>query len=127
MAKFKYFAAPLALTLAIGGATVPANAQNYPQNNTYERNWRPTPAANAMVRRDINDLRQAVNRSERRGRISNREWSRLRDDVRTIQSLYASYSRNGLTRNEVAALEWRINRARAMLRMERRDYDGRRG
>ncbi len=127
MANFKYFAAPLALALAIGGATVPASAQNYPQDNTYERNWRPTPAANAMVRRDINDLRQAVNRSERRGRISHREWSRLRDDVRTIQSLYASYSRNGLTRNEVAALEWRINRARAMLRMERRDYDGRRG
>ena len=127
MTKFKYLAAPLALALAIGGAAAPASAQVHRQSNTYERNWHPTPAANAMIRRDINDLRQAVNRSERRGRLSQREWSRLRNEVRNIQSLYARYSRNGLTRNEVATLEMRINRARMMLRMERRDYDGRRG
>jgi hypothetical protein len=127
MTKFKYLAAPLALALAIGGAAVPASAQDHHQSNTYERNWHPTPAANAMIRRDINDLRQAVNRSERRGRLSQREWSRLRNEVRNIQSLYARYSRNGLTRNGVATLEMRINRARMMLRMERRDYDGRRG
>ena len=128
MIKFKTLGAPLALALAIGGASAPASAQNYRNNhNTYERNWHPSQAANAMIRRDINDLRQAVNRSDRRGRISEREWSGLRNEVRNIQSLYSSYSWGGLTRNEVAALESRINRVRAMLRMERRDYDGRRG
>ncbi|HVR91020.1 MAG TPA: hypothetical protein VHG29_08005 [Novosphingobium sp.] len=127
MTKLKYLAAPLALALAIGGAALPASAQNYRQNNTYERNWHPGPAANGMLRRDINDLRQAVNRNDRRNRISEREWSGLRMEVRNIQSLYSSYSRGGLTRNEVAALESRINRVRTRLQMERRDYDGRRG
>ncbi len=128
MTKFKYLAGPLALALAIGGAAVPASAQNYRNNhNNYGRNWHPTQHANAMLRQDINNLRQAVNRSDRRGRISEREWSGLRGEVRNIQSLYSSYARNGLTRNEVATLESRINRVRSMLRMERRDYDGRRG
>ena len=83
MTKLKYLAAPLALALAIGGAAVPASAQNYNQNtyqrnnhNTYDRNWHPSQAMNARIRHDINDLRQAVNRSDRRGRISQRTWRR---------------------------------------------------
>ena len=47
--------------------------------------------------------------------------------ARDIQRLYASYARGGLTRGEVANLQTRVNRVRVALRMERRDWDNRRG
>lgn len=111
--------------------TAPAQAQNRYENDRhdsrYVRNWRATPAINGQIRRDIEDLRRRIERSERRGAISEREWRGLRQQVANVRELYRSYARNGLTRNEAMALEYRINRVRHRLRMERRDYDGRRG
>ena len=59
--------------------------------------------------------------------ISQREAVSLRRQAVDIRQLLAQYNRNGLNRQEVTALESRINRVRQNLRLERRDWDGRRG
>ena len=128
----RYALAPLAAALAIGAASVPAEAQmtrqygynNDWRGNSYDRYWNLDQNANAMIRRDINDLRQALNRSRGSFRLSEREWRGLRQDVMRLQNLYSDYARNGLNRREVYTLEQRINTIRQRLRYERRDYDG---
>ena len=121
MKSFKIFAAPFAIAAGLALA-VPAQAQ--PARHDA---WRLTPARNAEIRQDINSLRTAIDRAAARRTISQREANGLRNQARDIQRLYASYSRNGLTRAEVRNLEVRVNSVRASLRMERRDWDGRRG
>jgi predicted RNase H-like nuclease (RuvC/YqgF family) len=129
MMKQAILAASLGTMLVM--VTAPAQAQynreGTRQASQYDRNWRATPAINGQIRRDIEDLRRRIERSERRGAISEREWRGLREQVANVRELYRRYARNGLSRNEATALEYRINRIRARLRMERRDYDGRRG
>lgn len=132
MRILKLCAAPLALAAVLAGFSTPAQAQmnrqygynNDWRNNSYDRNWNLDQNANAMIRRDINQLRQAINRSNHNNRISEREWRSLRSDVMRLQNLYSDYARNGLNRREVYALETRINTIRQRLRYERRDYDG---
>ena len=48
-------------------------------------------------------------------------------DALGLQRLYNRYSRNGFDRAEVTQLEAQMNRLRQRLRLERRDWDGRRG
>lgn len=113
----------LAPALLVGVAAVPAAARPAP----HAAAWQISPGRNAEIRQDIASLRQAIDRAAYRHTISGREATRLRDDARQIQRLYASYARNGLTRGEVATLEQRVNAVRGQLRLERRDWDGRRG
>jgi uncharacterized protein YlxW (UPF0749 family) len=120
-----FAAAPL--LIAVSATGVSAQAQRDTRGNWSQQSWRMTPARNAQIRQDINSLRQAINTAASRRRISNREADRLRSEANSIQRLYASYARNGLSWNEVNALETRVNRVRVALRMERRDWDGRPG
>jgi hypothetical protein len=130
MKSLKILAAPLALAAGLALA-VPAQAapgQHYGQHNTRQQDaWRLTPARNAQIRQDINSLGNAIDRAAARRTISRREATGLRKNARDVQRLYASYARNGLTRAEVRNLESRVNSIRVALRMERRDWDGRRG
>ena len=110
----------LVLSIAIASAAVtavPANAQS----------WRLSQSMHREIRQDINQLENRIERAADRGTISRREANSLRRDALHVKRLYYRYARNGLTRREVADLEWRVNRVQQRLRMERRDWDGRRG
>lgn len=129
MKTFKKFAAPLAVlaaSLSIAGA---AQAAPYGANRHENRNdaWRLTPARNSEIRQDVNALSRAIDRAAARRTISPREAQGLRQQARDVQRLYSQYARNGLDRNEVRNLQSRVNSVRVALRMERRDWDGRRG
>ena len=112
----------IAASLALAAATLAvAPAQAAPMG------WNLTPARSAEIRQDINSLNTAIDRAAARRTISPREATGLRQQARQIQRLYAQYSRGGLTRQEVSNLQSRVNNVRVALRMERRDWDGRRG
>lgn len=89
--------------------------------------WRPQPALQREIQRDINQLENRIDRAQRRRTISQREAFGLRRDAIGLQRLFARYARNGLNRVEVAQLETGVNRVQQRLRLERRDWDGRRG
>ena len=89
--------------------------------------WVLAPSVRSEIQRDINQLNNRIDRARQRGTLSPREATCLRRDARNLQRLYWRYSRNGLTRSEVATLELRVNDIRQRLREERRDWDGRRG
>lgn len=98
-------------------SAVPASAQA----------WRLRPAVRTQIQSDINQLDNQIQRASQRQRISRREATGLRREANRLQRTYNQYSRNGLTRAEVTTLESRINGLRQRLRLERRDWDGRRG
>jgi predicted RNase H-like nuclease (RuvC/YqgF family) len=108
------------LTLAVASAafgSVPASAQT----------WHLQPRIQTQIRADINQLQNQIQRAAQRRTISQREAVTLRRQSVDLRQLLARFSRNGLSRPEVTALEQRINRVRQNLRLERRDWDGRRG
>jgi len=106
-----------AVVAAAGLAAVPASAQY----------WRLQPSVQREIQRDINQLDNRIARAADRRTISRREATGLRRDAIRLQRLLNLYSRNGLNRTEVAALETGVNRVHLRLRLERRDWDGRRG
>jgi hypothetical protein len=106
-----------ATVVACAIPAVPAAAQN----------WRLQPTVQREIQRDITRLGNQINRAAQRRAISQREASGLRRDAVGLQRLYYRYARNGLTRPEVAQLELGVNRVHQRLRLERRDWDGRRG
>lgn len=110
----------LILTLVAASAAVaavPASA----------RIWQVQPRVQTQIRSDINQLQNQIQVAAQRRTISQREAVSLRRQAVDIRQLLARYNRNGLSRQEVTALESRINRVRQNLRLERRDWDGRRG
>lgn len=133
MKTFKKFAAPLAIAAAALSLAGAAQAQPYggPRNDSRHevRNdaWRLTPARNSEIRQDINSLDRAIQTAVQRRTISPREAQGLRRQANDVKRLYGQYARNGLDRNEVRNLQQRVNSVRVALRMERRDWDGRRG
>ena len=104
-----------AASAAIG--SVPAPAQT----------WRLQPRVQTEIRADINQLQNQVQQAAQRRTISQREAVALRRQSVDLRRLLNQYNRNGLSRQEVTDLELRINRVRQNLRLERRDWDGRRG
>ena len=91
------------------------------------RDWQMTPQRNEMIRADIERLDMAISRSQARRTISPREAAGLRMQARDVKRMYYGYSRDGLNRNEVYALEQRVNQIRSRLQMERRDWNNWRG
>ena len=130
---------PLAIAAAGLSLAMPAQAQMRDhadqrgpawQGNNHDNRapaWQLTPARNNQIRQDIASLRTAIDRAAARRTISQREAVGLRNEARGIQQLHRNYARNGLSRAEVRTLQDRVNRVRVALRMERRDWDGRRG
>jgi len=125
----------LFVSALIGGASlaaaIPAQAQysqgRYDQryDDRYDRNDHYRGNANAIWQQ-IEQLRQRVERTDSRDRISEREASALRREVRDLRQQFRDYSRNGLTQREARVLQQRIDRIRDRLRYERRDGDNRR-
>lgn len=96
---------------------VPATAQT----------WRLQPTIRREIQADINQMQRRIDRAQQRGTISNREATGLKRQARDVQRMYNRYGRNGFSRSEVAQLESQVNRIRQELRLERRDWDNRRG
>jgi Spy/CpxP family protein refolding chaperone len=90
------------------------------------QNWRPSANVQRQIQGDINQLERQIERSQQRRVISQREGQRLRRDAVQLQRTFNRFSRNGLDRNEVRQLEASVNQVRQQLRLERRDWDGRR-
>ncbi|MYL98774.1 hypothetical protein GR702_13485 [Novosphingobium sp. FGD1] len=123
MRKFTKLLAP-ALVAALGlSAVAPAIAEAAPRHEAA----RYTPHRNYDIRSDIRGLRSDIDRAASRRTISQREATGLRRDASEIQRLYTSYARGGLSSNEMRTLSNRVNRVYTALRMERHDYDRRRG
>jgi Spy/CpxP family protein refolding chaperone len=130
MITFKKIAAPLALaaaSLSIAGAAQAQPHYNSGSRHAAQSGWNMTPSRNNEIRQDINSLRNAIDRAAARRTISPREATNLRRQAQDVQRLYARYQRGGLDRAEVRTLQQRVNSVRVALRMERRDWDGRRG
>lgn len=89
--------------------------------------WRIQPAVHHQIERDINQLDRRIDRAAQRRAISPREATSLRRDASRLQRSYYRFARNGLDRREVAQLERQVNRLHQQLRLERRDWDNRRG
>lgn len=121
----KKFILAALIPAALAGVAAPALAQPMPPRHNDA--WALTPARNAEIRSDIQRLRADIDRAQARRTISPREASGLRREAADIQRQYAAFSRGRLDRNEVRRLQDRVNDVRAHLRMERRDWDGRRG
>jgi hypothetical protein len=98
-------------------SAVPASAQV----------WRVQPAAARQIQSDISQLNTQISRAQQRRTISAREATGLRREALQLQRTYNRFSRNGLDRIEVRQLESQANALRQRLRLERRDWDGRRG
>lgn len=122
MRKLSKIIAPALIATLVLGAAMPAQAAPHRNDARYS-----TPVRNTDVRQQINGLNTAIDRAAARRTISQREAQGLRAQARDVQRLYASYARNGLTRNETRTLETRINRIQVALHAERRDGDRRRG
>ncbi|HUD30912.1 MAG TPA: hypothetical protein VMQ93_18755 [Novosphingobium sp.] len=123
MRKFTKLVAP-ALVAVLGlSAIAPTIAEAAPRHEAA----RYTPNRNYNIRTDIQGLRANIDRAAARRTISQREATGLRRDAADIQRLYSSYARGGLSAGETRTLANRVNKVYASLRMERHDYDGRRG
>lgn len=119
----------LALSTMIAGAAAPAMARDndrYPGANRAEASYL-TPARNAEIRRDINQLDNRIQRAQANRAISPREAQGLRRDARDIKQTYNRFANRGLSVSEYRTLERRIATVNARLQIDRRDRDGRRG
>jgi hypothetical protein len=127
MRKFTKLVAP-ALVAVLGiSAVAPAIAEAAPYSQNRHEAARYTPNRNANIRTDIQGLRAQIDRAAARRTISQREATGLRRDAAEVQRLYGQYARNGLSAGETRTLGARVNKVYVALRMERHDYDGRRG
>lgn len=119
----------LALSTMIAGVAAPAMARDndrYPGNNRAEASYL-TPARNAEIRRDINQLDNRIQRAQANRKISAREAQGLRRDARDIKQSYNRFANRGLSVSEYRTLERRIAVVNARLQIDKRDRDGRRG
>ena len=116
----------LLVSVAIATATIAAAS---PAAAQYHQGWNQRgparPAVNNLLRQlDQVDIR--IERSARRGIISQREAFGLRRESRQIRIRLGYRGRDGLSGREFASLQMQVNRLEQRLRLERNDRDGRR-
>jgi len=117
------------VSVAIATATlaaVPAAAQ-YQNSHVGWNHHGPDRHAVQELRTRLDQVQQRINRSARRGVISQREAFGLRRQTNQLRRQINLASRNGLSGREFASLRSEVNRLEQRLRFERRDRDGRRG
>ena len=114
----------VALATATIAASAPAAAQYH--NSGWNQRGPARPAVNNLLRQ-LSEVNQRIDRSARRGVISQREAYSLRREATQIRSRLGYQGRNGLSGREFASLQTQVNRLEQRLRHERRDRDGRRG
>ena len=113
-------------------ATAPAAAQYHNASwsqrdqNAWNHRGPARPAVNNLLRQ-INEVNLRIDRSARRGMISQREAFSLRRESNEIRQRLGYRGRDGLSGREFARLQTQVNRLEQRLRHERRDRDGYRG
>ena len=128
----------LLVSVAIATATlaaVPAAAQH--QNNRHwdqrddrHQGWNhrgPSRQAVSQLVRELDRVEQRIQRSARRGIISQREAFGLRREANQVRNRLHRSGRDGLSGREFAQLRVQVNQLEQRVRLERRDRDGRRG
>lgn len=83
------------------------------------------PAVNNLLRQ-LDQVDMRIQRSARRGMISQREAFGLRRESNQVRTRLAIASRGGLSGREFASLQVQVNRLEQRLMIERNDRDGRR-
>jgi hypothetical protein len=118
----------LLVSVALATATlaaVPAAAQYHPVSSA---RWHgPDQRAVVQLLRQLDQVDVRIDRSARRGIISQREANGLNRQADRIRTRLHRTGRNGLTGREFASLRVQVNQLEQRLRVERRDRDGRRG
>ena len=128
----------LLVSVALATATlaaVPAAAQyhsdrQWDQRDDRRHGWShrgPNRHAVGQLLRQLDRAEQRIQRSARRGIISQREAFGLRREANHVRDRLHRASRNGLSGREFAQLQVQVNRLEQRVRLERRDRDGRRG
>lgn len=80
-----------------------------------------TPNRADAIRAQIAQLDRTINRSDWHGRISDREATRLHDDLAKIHQRFQRYNYNGLSQGEMRDLNRRIESLRNRLQMDKID------
>lgn len=120
-------ATALSAMIATGFVATPAMAQSrYPAGNRAEAAYL-TPGRNAEIRRDIWQLDNRIDRAQRNRAISPREAQGLRRDVQNLKAAYNRSANRGLSANEYRNLERKVSQIQYRLQVDRRDRDGHRG
>lgn len=118
------------ISAALGAATI-TGAVAIPAAAQAQRSWHhPNGPTRGQINALLVDLDRAENRIERslrRGFISPREAFGLRREARSIRFQLHRAARNGIGGREFASLRFQVNRLEQRIRMERRDWDRRRG
>lgn len=114
-------AAATALTVSVGAGA--AAAQGWYGGN----GWNDDRGEWVHIERRKMQLDRRIDQGLRSGQITNREARRLHDQFNDIARVEYRYSRNGLSRSEMADLDRRFDRLAAQIRWERRDDDRRYG
>lgn len=104
------------LSVAAVAAGVPASAQA----------WRAQPRIQREIQSDINGLDRQIARAIERGTVSRRDAKDLRREASNLQRTFNRFSRDGLDRREVEQLESQVNGLHRRLRLEQRNWGGRR-
>ena len=120
--SLKTLAPTAALALAIGVAApasaAPGNGWSQHQQTNYSdaRSYRGDDRqgydrqANRIDRR-IDALRQDFRQARRSGELTRAETRSVRDRIHSVERAYAAFARNGLSRQDRSALNWRIEQA----------------
>ena len=108
-------------------SAAPAMAQYRGHGNqaVWNRGGPSRQAINELLR-DLQRAESRIDRSARRGIISQREAFGLRREANRIEMQLSRASRNGISGREFASLRVQVNRLEQRLRIERNDRDGRR-
>lgn len=80
-----------------------------------------TPHRAENIRTQIAQLDRTINRSDWHGRVSDREATRLRNDLASIHQRFQRYNYNGLSPSEMRDLDHRIQGLRNRLQMDKID------
>jgi hypothetical protein len=116
-----------ALAVAVASAALPAAAQSYDRHGPsrghgYEQSYN---GWQSVTQRKYN-LDRRIDQGVRSRQLSNREASRLKNELNSLVRLERQYQQGGLTRWERQDLDRRYDRLSAKVRYERNDHNGRR-
>ncbi len=115
------------LTLAAVSALTATAASAQPGRDNRDFGRPPIAAPGVSIDARQAMLSQRIQVGQRNGTITRREATRLNAELRDIDRAEWSFRRSGpgLTRNEIAQLEVRLDRLAAMVRIDRNDRDNR--
>lgn len=122
---FKMFAIAAIATVSASALTVPAMAD--PRYDRHDRRETVRDIRDDRVDHRIDRLENRLADGRRSGRLTRSEFSRLAGELRTIENLSRKYERTGrgIDRQEMAALNRRLDQFETRMRWERNDRDNR--